>query len=76
LGWKLLLQIHDEVILEGPKETMPDVHEALITHSQPHHSLLRSQAMVEVRQCMENPFDNFGLFPLQGKIVRRFFFFI
>ena len=21
LGWKLLLQIHDEVILEGPKET-------------------------------------------------------
>ena len=26
LGWKLLLQIHDEVILEGPKETMPDVH--------------------------------------------------
>lgn len=45
LGWKLLLQIHDEVILEGPKETMPD-------------------AMIEVRYCMENPFDNYGLYPL------------
>jgi DNA polymerase-1 len=21
LGWKMLLQVHDEVILEGPKET-------------------------------------------------------
>lgn len=25
LGWKLLLQIHDEVILEGPKESMDQV---------------------------------------------------
>ena len=25
LGWKLLLQIHDEVILEGPKESMKEV---------------------------------------------------
>jgi DNA polymerase-1 len=25
LGWKLLLQIHDEVILEGPKETVDQV---------------------------------------------------
>jgi DNA polymerase I len=25
LGWKLLLQIHDEVILEGPKETRDEV---------------------------------------------------
>lgn len=25
LGWKLLLQIHDEVILEGPKETVNEV---------------------------------------------------
>lgn len=25
LGWKLLLQIHDEVILEGPKESMQEV---------------------------------------------------
>ena len=24
-GWKLLLQIHDEVILEGPKESMEEV---------------------------------------------------
>mmetsp|Transcript_36196 Transcript_36196/g.34234 ORF Transcript_36196/g.34234 Transcript_36196/m.34234 type:complete len:946 (-) Transcript_36196:18-2855(-) len=39
LGWKLLLQIHDEVILEGPKENM-------------------DQAMVEVRSCMERPFDD------------------
>lgn len=46
LGWKLLLQIHDEVILEGPKETMPE-------------------AMSEVRACMENPFDGFGLNPLR-----------
>eukprot|EP00981_Chlorochromonas_danica_P006017 scaffold1244_cov162-Ochromonas_danica.AAC.53 len=45
LGWKLLLQIHDEVILEGPKET-------------------RDEAMKEVRECMENPFDHFGLPPL------------
>lgn len=26
LGWKLLLQIHDEVILEGPKESKDDVN--------------------------------------------------
>lgn len=25
LNWKLLLQIHDEVILEGPKESMEQV---------------------------------------------------
>ena len=25
LGWKLLLQIHDEVILEGPKTTKDEV---------------------------------------------------
>lgn len=25
LGWKLVLQIHDEVILEGPKETRDEV---------------------------------------------------
>jgi DNA polymerase-1 len=25
LGWKLLLQIHDEVILEGPKESLDQV---------------------------------------------------
>ena len=25
LGWKLLLQIHDEVILEGPKESRDEV---------------------------------------------------
>lgn len=42
LGWKLLLQIHDEVILEGPKET-------------------KDAAMVEVRHCMENPWDDWGL---------------
>jgi DNA polymerase I len=42
LGWKLLLQIHDEVILEGPKESA-------------------QEAMNEVRYCMENPFDAFGL---------------
>lgn len=48
LGWKLLLQIHDEVILEGPKETV-------------------AEALKEVRACMENPFDGFGLKPLRGK---------
>lgn len=42
LGWKLLLQIHDEVILEGPKETC-------------------NEAMREVRACMEQPFDGYGL---------------
>jgi len=45
LGWKLLLQIHDEVIMEGPKETM-------------------EEAMQEVRDCMEHPFDDV-LEPLQ-----------
>jgi len=45
LGWKLLLQIHDEVILEGPIES-------------------RDEAMKEVRECMENPWDHFGLSPL------------
>ncbi len=25
LGWKLILQIHDEVILEGPKESAKQV---------------------------------------------------
>ena len=39
LGWKLLLQIHDEVILEGPKES-------------------KELAMVEVRACMEYPYDD------------------
>jgi hypothetical protein len=29
LGWKLLLQIHDEVILEGPKESLDQVSECL-----------------------------------------------
>ena len=42
LKWKLLLQIHDEVILEGPKES-------------------RDEAMAEVRACMENPYDSYGL---------------
>lgn len=45
IGWTLLLQIHDEVILEGPKEH-------------------RDVAMAEVIACMENPFDHFGLEPL------------
>ena len=45
IGWKLLLQIHDEVILEGPIES-------------------RDEAMKEVRDCMENPWDQFGLSPL------------
>lgn len=31
LKWKLLLQIHDEVILEGPKETMPEVRTSIST---------------------------------------------
>lgn len=54
LGWKLLLQIHDEVILEGPKE----------------HA---DAAMVEVRKCMENPFDGVGLSKLLGKLAFEFF---
>ena len=24
MGWKLLLQIHDEIIMEGPKETVEE----------------------------------------------------
>ena len=31
LGWKLLLQIHDEVILEGPKESRDEVHTTTTT---------------------------------------------
>ena len=45
LGWKLLLQVHDEVMLEGPKESV-------------------KEAMSEVIDCMENPWDNYGLNPL------------
>jgi DNA polymerase-1 len=30
LGWKLLLQIHDEVILEGPKETAQQAKDEVI----------------------------------------------
>jgi hypothetical protein len=30
LGWKLLLQIHDEVILEGPSETSEDALQAVV----------------------------------------------
>ena len=29
LGWRLLLQIHDEVILEGPKESVDQVGEGV-----------------------------------------------
>ena len=46
LGWRLLLQIHDEVILEGPMQS-------------------KDEAMKEVRACMENPWDHFGLEPLK-----------
>ena len=42
LGWRQVLQVHDEVILEGPKESV-------------------SEALEEVRKCMELPYDNFGL---------------
>ena len=44
-----LPQIHDEVILEGPKESMPE-------------------AMIEVRSCMEKPFDDV-LTSLKGTYV-------
>lgn len=74
LGWKLLLQIHDEVILEGPKETkdevicgcmhLPAVHYLCI------HRIITwlfiRQAMKEVMECMENPFDDFALSKLSG----------
>jgi DNA polymerase I len=30
LGWKLLLQIHDEVILEGPKETAQQAKDEVV----------------------------------------------
>lgn len=42
LGYKLILQIHDEVILEGPK-----------AHA--------TEALSELKACMENPFDDYGL---------------
>jgi DNA polymerase I len=31
LGWKLLLQIHDEVILEGPKETAQEAKNEVVS---------------------------------------------
>lgn len=34
LGWKLLLQIHDEVILEGPKESQVEVSSTLVKLNQ------------------------------------------
>ena len=30
MGWKLLLQVHDEVILEGPKETAKEAQEIVV----------------------------------------------
>ena len=33
LGWKLLLQIHDEVILEGPVEHKEEVNGLFIVNS-------------------------------------------
>jgi DNA polymerase-1 len=32
LGWVLLLQIHDEVILEGPEETAEEAFEEVLKH--------------------------------------------
>jgi len=46
LKWEQILQIHDEVILEGPKESM-------------------EEAMREVKTCMEQPWDHYGLFPMK-----------
>jgi DNA polymerase-1 len=31
LGWKLLLQVHDEVILEGPKESAPEAQSIVLS---------------------------------------------
>jgi DNA polymerase I len=31
LGWRLLLQIHDEVILEGPKETAQQAKDEVVS---------------------------------------------
>lgn len=63
LGWKLLLQIHDEVILEGPKETVNEVRLPLSQSCTDMWCLAsdyssHTQAMKEVRACMENPFDD------------------
>ena len=49
LGWDLLLQVHDEVMLEGPEESAAD-------------------ALEIVKECMENPFDGFGLKPLRVQL--------
>ena len=49
LGWDLLLQVHDEVMLEGPEESAAD-------------------ALEIVKECMENPFDGFGLKPLRVRL--------
>jgi DNA polymerase I len=68
LGWKLILQIHDEVIMEGPKESKDEVGQKRGRSSYAYHSpnccclwLCALQAMKEVMQCMENPFDDFAL---------------
>lgn len=64
MGWKLLLQIHDEVILEGPTESKDEV-----TKYQLYSFYLLNivQAMKEVVRCMQNPFDCVGLHPMKGK---------
>ena len=49
LGWDLLLQVHDEVMLEGPEESA-------------------DEALEIVKECMENPFDGFGLKQLRVKL--------
>lgn len=45
LGWQMILQVHDEIIAEGPKESV-------------------KEAQAIVIECMENPFESTGCFPV------------
>jgi hypothetical protein len=72
LGWKLLLQIHDEVILEGPKQSRDEVRWHSSTDGWNYWLVdgsihVRPQAMAEVRDCMENPFVGSCMSELLGQ---------
>ncbi len=57
LGWKLLLQIHDELIVEGPEESVDEAMAILMSvMKKPFQTPLRVELVVEARSG-DNWFD-------------------
>jgi DNA polymerase-1 len=50
LGWRLLLQIHDELIVEGPEESVDEAMRILLAvMKKPFQTPLRVELVVEAR---------------------------